>query len=136
MSSVFRSRLAINLWRQPMHGSVEGLKALARARLRVGVVSNSDGTVTKRLLRSGVCQVGEGPGVPVLAIVDSAVVGVAKPDPACFKHGIEAMGLPPSQIAYVGTAFPTMSAERRTPASFPFISTPTTCVEEKTAPTP
>ena len=40
------------------------------------------------LRRSGVCQVGPGAGVAVRCVVDSHVVGVAKPDPAIFDHAV------------------------------------------------
>ena len=55
------------------------------------------------LRRSGVCQVGAGPGTPVRCVIDSAVVGVAKPDPAIFDHAeVHFPGLSRDRIAYVG----------------------------------
>lgn len=38
-------------------------------------------------------------------VIESAVVGVRKPDPAIFKLGIDALGLPVSDITYVGDSF-------------------------------
>jgi putative hydrolase of the HAD superfamily len=64
------------------------------------VVSNSDGTVEAELRRLGVCYAANGTeapkavGVPVGIVVDSAVVGVAKPDPAIFRIALDALGLP------------------------------------------
>ena len=53
--------------------------------------------------RSGVCQVGAGAGTPVRCVIDSAVVGVAKPDPAIFDHAeVHFPGLARDRIAYVG----------------------------------
>jgi len=50
-----------------------------------------------------VCQVGPGEHVPVLVIIDSHVVGVAKPDPGIFQHALEVFpGIERSRIAYVG----------------------------------
>ena len=36
------------------------------------------------------------------AIIESAVVGVRKPDPAIFALGVEALGLPPAEVLVVG----------------------------------
>lgn len=36
------------------------------------------------------------------SVIESAVVGVRKPNPAIWQIGIDALGLPPSQIAVVG----------------------------------
>jgi putative hydrolase of the HAD superfamily len=50
-----------------------------------------------------VCQVGDGAGVTMRCVVDSTVVGVAKPDPAIFEHAaIHFPGVPREAIAYVG----------------------------------
>jgi putative hydrolase of the HAD superfamily len=65
------------------------------------VVSNSDGTVAGDLRRESICyapgpsQPGqEAAGVPMGVIVDSAVVGVAKPDPRIFGFALDALGVP------------------------------------------
>jgi putative hydrolase of the HAD superfamily len=69
----------------------------------VGVVSNASGQIEGVLRRSGVCQVGEGPGTPVRVVIDSHVVGVAKPDPAIFDHALPHFeGIARQRIAYVG----------------------------------
>jgi putative hydrolase of the HAD superfamily len=72
------------LWRRIVEGSIAGLQSLYDAGLKLGIVSNSDGHAEEALICNKICQVGSGEGVPVLTIVDSAVVGVAKPDPAIF----------------------------------------------------
>lgn len=38
-------------------------------------------------------------------IIESAVVGVRKPDPAIYRLGVEAMGFAPDEIAVVGDSF-------------------------------
>ena len=69
----------------------------------LGVVSNASGQIEAVLGRSGVCQVGPGDGVEVRCIIDSHVVGVAKPDPAIFDHAEPHFpGLDRARIAYVG----------------------------------
>jgi putative hydrolase of the HAD superfamily len=52
--------------------------------------------------RMAVCQVGDGAGAPVRCVVDSHVVGVAKPDPRVFTPALDALGLPAHRVAYVG----------------------------------
>ena len=89
-------------------GASEGLRAVAALGLPMGVVSNSDGTVESDLRRLGVCYVpgaadspdapaaldGPGPGVPMGVILDSAVVGVSKPEPAIFRIALDALSVP------------------------------------------
>jgi putative hydrolase of the HAD superfamily len=93
---------SFDLWRRILTGSVAGLRTLYRADLRLGIVSNSDGHVEEELVRNEICQVGPGQGVPVQSIVDSGVVGVAKPDPAIFDFALPSLGLGPSEVIYVG----------------------------------
>ena len=65
-------------------------------------MSNSDGTAEEQLRQHRIGQVGPGEGVEVAVITDSAVVGLAKPDPRVFDSALVALGLPPERIAYVG----------------------------------
>jgi putative hydrolase of the HAD superfamily len=92
----------LEVWRQHVRGSVDGLRRLAAAGLKLGIISNSDGTVEEQLRRGEICQVGEGLGVPVLAIVDSGVVGVSKPQADIFRHALEPLGVVPERAVYVG----------------------------------
>ncbi len=93
---------SLDLWRRVLSGSTAGLRNLYHADLRLGIVSNSDGHVEEQLVRSKICQVGPGPGVPVRTIIDSGVVGVAKPDPTIFDFALPSLGLDPSDVMYVG----------------------------------
>jgi FMN phosphatase YigB (HAD superfamily) len=69
----------------------------------VGIVSNASGQVESVLRRSGVCQAGPGPHPHVRCVVDSDVVGVAKPDPRIFDHALPHFpGVERGRIAYVG----------------------------------
>ena len=69
----------------------------------LGVVSNASGQIEAVLRRTGVCQVGPGAGVDVRCVVDSHVVGVAKPDPAIFEHAaVHFPDVARSRVAYVG----------------------------------
>jgi putative hydrolase of the HAD superfamily len=95
-------------WTHVGTGALAGLRALAALGLPMGVVSNSDGTVQAELRRLAVCSVPDGTeqvgeGIQVGVVVDSAVVGVAKPDPAIFRIALDALGVPPAaSVLHVG----------------------------------
>ena len=105
-------------WAHAGLGAIEGLQAVAALGLPVGIVSNSDGSVESDLRRTGICyvpasqqdqqdqqdqQAPQEPGVPVGVVIDSEVVGVAKPDPAIFAIALEALGVPPDgTVLHVG----------------------------------
>src|ERR1700704_5635860 len=69
------------VWSRIIPGSVEALQGLAALDVKLAIVSNADGDTEQRLRELGICQIGPGPGVEMAAILDSTVVGVAKPDP-------------------------------------------------------
>ena len=93
------------LWRQALPWAAEGLAAIAETGIPIVVVSNADGTVADVLASTGLLQVGPGPGVEVLAIVDSGAVGVAKPDPAIFHLALEVAGTTADRAIHVGDAY-------------------------------
>lgn len=91
-----------DLWRWPIPETLVALRRLAAADVPIGVVSNASGQVEGSLNRS-VCQVGDGPFVSVRCIVDSHVVGVAKPDPTIFDYALPYFpNFKRSRIAYIG----------------------------------
>lgn len=91
------------LWRWPIPESVQAMRALHGEGVPIGVVSNASGQIEDVLRRAGVCQVGEGPAVPVRVIVDSHVVGFSKPDPQIFEAALAHFaGIERGRIAYVG----------------------------------
>ena len=91
------------IWRFPLDDSVTALRMLHERGVPVGVVSNASGQIEQVLARSRVCQVGDGHGVPVRIVIDSHVVGVAKPDPRIFDFGLAVLnGIERHRIAYVG----------------------------------
>jgi putative hydrolase of the HAD superfamily len=110
-------------WAHAGLGVRDGLRAVAALGIPIGVVSNSDGSVEADLRSIGLCYApapaklppasvpaGSVPAaplpdgaVPVGVIIDSAVVGVAKPDPAIFAIALSALGVPPGQtVLHVG----------------------------------
>jgi putative hydrolase of the HAD superfamily len=73
--------------------------------LKLGIVSNADGSIEEQLRRGQICQIGDGLGVPVLAIIDSTIVGVAKPAAEIFQHALESLRVKPERAVYVGDTF-------------------------------
>ena len=90
------------MWSRVVPGSVDDLRVLEATGVRIGVISNADGSVAARLREQEVLQVGPGIGVPVECVIDSGAVGVLKPDPRIFAIALDAIGLRPEQAWYVG----------------------------------
>ncbi len=91
------------LWREPLPGAAEVLTELAGRGVPIGIVSNAGGQVEGDLADLGICGTDTPGAARVLFVVDSHVVGVAKPDPGIFAGALSALGLPASdRIAYVG----------------------------------
>ncbi|MGH8977220.1 MAG: HAD family hydrolase [Acidimicrobiia bacterium] len=90
------------LWTRVAPGSPDGLRALVATGVRLGIVSNSDGTVEQQLRAFEIAQTGPGAGIEVEVVVDSSVAGVAKPDPRIFAIALAAMGIAPEGAWYVG----------------------------------
>ncbi|HEX6656579.1 MAG TPA: HAD family hydrolase [Ilumatobacter sp.] len=91
------------LWRWPIPDSMSALAVMARHGVPMGVVSNASGQIEQELLRSEICQVGDGIGVAMRCVIDSHVVGVAKPDPQIFEHALDLFPeFERERIGYVG----------------------------------
>jgi putative hydrolase of the HAD superfamily len=84
-----------NPWRVADPAARAALEELRARGRRLGVVSNSDGSVERLLARLGLRE-------PLDVVVDSAVVGVEKPDPSIFRIALRAMGAVPEETVYVG----------------------------------
>ena len=76
-------------------GAHEALGRLRDASVRLGVVSNSEGTVRDDLRAHGLLDYFE-------VVLDSTVVGVEKPDPRIFRLAADALGVAPGACWYVG----------------------------------
>lgn len=97
-----RTRSA-DLWRYPIAENVKAIEELAARGVPMSVVSNAAGQIEWVLEWSGVCQRGEGPLVAMRTIIDSEVVGIAKPDPQIFEFAlVEHSETPRDRILYVG----------------------------------
>lgn len=89
-------------WIEVVPGAVEALRRLGGTGVTLAVVSNAGGAIAEMLATAGVCQVGDGPCVVVHAVADSTVVGSEKPDPAIFRHALDAIGVAPEDAVHVG----------------------------------
>lgn len=76
-------------------GAVETLVGLRARGLELGVVSNWDCSLPEHLAALGLDAV-------FSAVVTSAEAGVAKPDPAIFRLGLERLGVAPERALHVG----------------------------------
>jgi putative hydrolase of the HAD superfamily len=103
-------------WTHVGPGVTEALRGIAALGLPLGIVSNSTGEVEETLRLRGVCYAGAyaavsdhvaagGFGTEVGVVIDSAVVGVSKPDPAIFAVALDALGIPDAErctVVHVG----------------------------------
>ena len=87
-----------HLWCRLAAGTREALDRLRAGGLRLGVVSNSDGRVEEALIAAGLRDCFD-------VVLDSAVVGVEKPDPAIFRAALDALGVAPGEALYVGDLY-------------------------------
>jgi putative hydrolase of the HAD superfamily len=87
-----------HLWCRTMPGTRAALDRLRAAGLRLGVVSNSDGRVEEALAAAGIRDRFD-------VILDSALVGVEKPDPAIFRAALTTLGVAPEEALHVGDLY-------------------------------
>jgi len=86
------------LWRHVPDFVVPTLEELRRRGYILGVVSNSDGRLKALLDRAKLSSL-------VTFIIDSAIVGVEKPDPEIFRLAAEAAETEPRKCVYVGDIY-------------------------------
>ena len=86
------------LWCHVLPGVLESLNGFAAMGLKMIVVSNSDGTVEQLMYESGLRPFFD-------AVVDSHVVGYAKPDPRIFEHALALSGSDASRTLHVGDMY-------------------------------
>ncbi len=90
------------LWSEPVPGARAVIDALMQAGVAVLVVTNSDGRAAENLRDAGICQVGPGLGATVSDVIDSVVVGSAKPDPEIFRVALRRAGARASEAVHIG----------------------------------
>ncbi|MBV8946344.1 MAG: HAD family hydrolase [Solirubrobacterales bacterium] len=81
------------LWSEPTSGATAAIESLHRAGITVVIVTNSDGHAEENLAACGFR------GIPV---VDSTVVGAAKPDARIFHAALDRAPATPATAVHVG----------------------------------
>ncbi len=102
--SEFRDGVIRVSWGWAHEANIAAFHELAATGLPLAIVSNNDGTAAEQMKNYGVCWVNEAHELPrVAAIIDSGLVGVAKPDPMIMAPALHALGGPPPEsVVYVG----------------------------------
>ncbi|HEX4110446.1 MAG TPA: HAD family hydrolase [Solirubrobacteraceae bacterium] len=108
-----RRRSGEILWSEPAPDAQRTIAALRRAGIAVVVVTNSDGHAEENLREARICQVGDGPGERVAAIVDSRLVGSEKPDTEIFRVALARAQVDRAAVMHVGDMMSTDVAGAR-----------------------
>jgi len=95
LEHVWPVHCALNLWCAVPAGLGAALDGLRARGGRVVVVSNSEGMLDRLFVDLGI-------RAHFDAIVDSALVGVEKPDPRIFEHALRLYGKRPDQALHLG----------------------------------
>ena len=95
LSRMHRER---HLWSSVAERTAEALERLRQAGLKLAVVSNSDGRVEQALDAAGLREYFD-------VVIDSALVGVEKPDPRIFHAALDALNVRPEETLYVGDLY-------------------------------
>jgi putative hydrolase of the HAD superfamily len=85
----------LGIWKVPVDELDRTLDELSVRDISAGIISNSDGRLEWRLDQLGILGRFE-------FVIDSAVVGVSKPDPAIFRDALRRGSLRSDQAIYVG----------------------------------
>jgi putative hydrolase of the HAD superfamily len=86
------------LWRIVRPGTFEALERLKSQGFKLAVVSNAEGQVEGDAKRFGLAPFFD-------TIVDSHIVGVAKPDPRIFHIALERLGIAPHEARFAGDIY-------------------------------
>lgn len=105
------------LWARLLPGVPQALARLAAAGVRLGVVSNADGTMARQLDAHGI-------GGFFDVVIDSGSVAVEKPDPAIFHLALDALGVVPRAAVHVGDLYAVDIVGARAAGIRPFLLDP------------
>jgi putative hydrolase of the HAD superfamily len=90
--------LPVGLWNRADPEAIGAIRRVREAGLVAGVISNSNGSVRSLLEALGLA-------AHLDFVIDSAVVGVEKPDPRIFHLALRAAGVSPAEAVYVGDLY-------------------------------
>lgn len=100
LDSVWAEHRARNFWDLVPEGLGPALDQVRRAGARVAIVSNSEGQLDRLLTDVGLRG-------SIDLVVDSALVGVEKPDPRIFRFALEHFGVPAERALHLGDIYGT-----------------------------
>ena len=86
------------LWRVVQPATFEALEAFKSAGYKLAIVSNAEGQVEGDAKRFGLAPYFD-------VIIDSHIVGVAKPDPRIFQIALERLGAAPDEGKFTGDIY-------------------------------
>lgn len=95
IDTLWEAHHRVGLWTVAIPGAVDAVRALRAAGFRIGVVSNAEGRVEGDLGRAGFDGLLD-------VVIDSHVVGVAKPDPKIFAIALERLEAHADRAIFVG----------------------------------
>ncbi len=94
--------IAGRVWSLALEHNIAAFHEIVASGMTTAILSNNDGTAAEQLVEHEICQAGPGPLPEVATVIDSTVVGVAKPDPAIFEPVLGALGTERERTLYVG----------------------------------
>ncbi len=101
-----------NLWRRPIPGMFELVRALHAAKVTLGVISNSEGKLAELIDELGL-------GDALRIVVDSGVFGITKPDRRIFDEAAARLGVEPPTSCTSATRTRPTSPARSAPVRAP-----------------
>jgi putative hydrolase of the HAD superfamily len=96
--TLYRLHRERHLWSAVHDRTGDALERLRAAGLALAVVSNSDGRVEDALRATGLRNYFH-------VVLDSAIVGMEKPDPRIFRAALDRLGVAPAEALYVGDLY-------------------------------
>ena len=92
---IFARHKREHLWSWLDPAAPEVFAALKKLAYRLGVISNSDGSIAGAMKKFGLTHFFD-------CMIDSHVVGVEKPDPRIFEIALQQLNLPAARCVYIG----------------------------------
>lgn len=98
LDALRQAHLDFNLWSKVPEGLRESVLALRKTGVKVVIVSNSEGSLEKLFDRLGILDAFD-------FVLDSAIVGIEKPDPGIFRIALDRTGIPADRALHVGDVY-------------------------------
>jgi putative hydrolase of the HAD superfamily len=112
-----------HLWSWPDPTAAEVFAKLKNLGYRLGVISNSDGSIERSMNKFGFTPFFD-------CMIDSHVVGVEKPDPRIFELALQQLALPAERCVYVGDNYDRDVVGARNAGMMPILLDPFEVVAE------